>query len=88
MDVLGEGHDEQRTLVKEKTVLGVKAIRVEKEMLVHEGDVVEDGGGCASDNQGGLRKGGDVARWAEESTLGHKAGERVAWGVSDVLFKA
>lgn len=55
MDVLGEGHDEQRTLVKEKTVLGVKAIRVEKEMLVHEGDVVEGGGGCASDNRGGLR---------------------------------
>lgn len=57
----GEGQDGQRTLVKKRMVLWVKVTRVEKEILVHKGDVVEVGWGCASDNPGGLHR-GDIIR--------------------------
>lgn len=77
MDILGEGYDEQRKRVKKRMVTGVKVIRVKKE--IHEGDVVEDGWGCAFDNLGGLRKGGDILSRSlldglQWRTLGHKAG--------------
>lgn len=35
MDILGEGHDEQRKRVKKKIIIGVKVIRIEKE--IHKG---------------------------------------------------
>lgn len=59
MDIVGEGRDEQWKLVKKRTVIGVKGIRVEKE--IHEGEVVEDGWSCAFDNLGGLHRGGDIS---------------------------
>lgn len=33
MDILGEGHDEQRKRVKKRMVTGVKVIRVEKKYM-------------------------------------------------------
>lgn len=68
----GGGHDEQKTLVKEKMVLGVKVIRVEKEILVHEGDVVEDGWAVPLTTGEGFTK--EVTFYQDHCSMGCRRG--------------